>query len=81
MTQHEYMASQYGHANEKTVAVVADRDNEKQRISRFSAAKLRVTYNSNYSSDRTEITKIFDEIAIGFGKAIARAENANSEKG
>ena len=81
MTHHNYIANQYGHANEKTVAVVADRDNKKQRISRFSAAKMKVTYNRNYSSDRTEITKIFDEIASGFGKAIARAENATSKKG
>lgn len=81
MSQIDYLANRYGHANDITVPVVADREIKRQRNSRFSAAKMKVTYNCNCSSDRTEITKIFDEIATGFGKAIARAENANSKKG
>ena len=73
------LATQNSVVKTKSVAVVADRKIIRQHRSRFSAAKIKVTYNQDFSSDKTEITKVFNDIANGFGKAIARADHATNK--
>jgi hypothetical protein len=64
-----------GFTEHKDAAVVAGSRKITQRVSRFGAAKMKVTYNHNGSTPKADFEKIFGEIANGIGLAIARIDH------
>lgn len=64
-----------GFSEGKGAAVVADSKRTTRRVSRFGAARMKITYNHNVSAHKADLEKIFGEIANGIGRAIARIDH------
>lgn len=69
------LEAKIGFSEGKGAAVVADSKRTTQRVSRFGAAKMKITYNHNISTQKADLEKIFGEIANGIGRAIARIDH------